>query len=133
MIQFTIEGTGTFELGETVRGHIVWTPESDKVPRHFTISLQWKTLGRGYPNRATVSKVNVDIQRVSEGQPITIPFALQLPLDAPATYIGSLLWIVWDICVDIDMPWTTDHHAEVRLNILPLGSRKKGRLAVQRA
>lgn len=88
--------------GETISGDIIWTvPE--ELPKRAIASIGWRTEGRGDVNRATVQEISLDFSKFARGGNATIPFQFQIPFNGPVSYDGSLLRIIWEVNVEIDL------------------------------
>lgn len=85
--------------GDLLSGSLIWqSPEGDQVPRKAIASLGWHTEGWGNTDQRTVQKRSFHVDPLhSSSQPI--PFAFQIPDNAPITYDGALIRIIWELHV----------------------------------
>jgi hypothetical protein len=121
MIEIHLQHQGAFEVGQQVKGTLIWTPDSDTLPRSILVSLGWRTEGRGFVDRQRVASMSPTVNRVVAGRPTMIPFAVELPLEGPMSYVGSLMRIIWELTVDIEKPWAIDEHLTIGLIVVPRG------------
>jgi hypothetical protein len=108
-------------LGGTVRGQVQWDPDA-KPPESVTVELRFRTEGRGTED----GRVVAGTERTFSGDPtMTAPwleFEFEVPADAPITYEGNLIRIIWEVEAGLDVPWARDPKASVGLTVLPLGA-----------
>jgi hypothetical protein len=82
----------SIKLGETVTGKFICQGIDRKLGA-VDISINWYTRGKGIQDRQTVRS---QIFNVIEPD-IIMPFSLELPTNAPPTYEGKLIRIVWEV------------------------------------
>lgn len=91
-------------VGETLEGTLIWHRSNSKVPKKATISIRWYTKGRGTRNTQTVQEFFIDPNQLISSQGVPIPFSLHIPYDAPITYNGFLIQVIWELKAFIEMP-----------------------------
>ena len=108
-------------LGSTVRGQVLWDP-SEKAPDSLTVELRFRTEGRGTEDVGVVAGT----ERTFTGDPtMTAPwmeFEFELPIDAPVTYDGNLIRVIWEVDARLDVAWARDPKATAELTVLPVGA-----------
>ncbi|MBI3948450.1 MAG: hypothetical protein HY321_21230 [Armatimonadetes bacterium] len=98
------------------------TPDGDVHCSHLRVRLQWRTEGRGNPATDKIAEVDVFQGTLSAGLPRTFDFRAQLP-DEPWSYSGRYINIVWEIAVDLDVPWSVNPRHSQPLVMAPLRRR----------
>ncbi|MCW3059200.1 MAG: hypothetical protein JWQ02_1021 [Capsulimonas sp.] len=93
-----------FRAGQVVRGLVTVTPNADVECRHLWVTLQWRTEGRGERETGVAQKEDIFQGRLTHGTPVQIPFQFTLP-QSPWSYSGKYVSIVWEVAVDVDVPW----------------------------
>ena len=119
MIAVTLADSGPLPAGAQVAGQVIWTPEGEKQPRGIKVSLRWRTEGRGSTDMLTVAELESPVTVASAGMPVQVPFSLNLPIDGPVSYNGNLIRIIWELCVEIDLPWAFNEQAQQQLIVVP--------------
>lgn len=108
------------EVGGRVRGQVTWDP-NQKAPDAVRVELGFVTEGRGNQDRGVVAWT----EREFQGDPTTIPpwlaFDLEVPADAPVSYDGRLIRVLWWVEAHLDVPWARDPSARADLVIHPRG------------
>jgi sporulation-control protein spo0M len=90
--------------GDHVRGHVEWI-SSGKEPRKIEVVCRWRIAGSG--NKLTeVVETEVE-ENIAARSQITIPFDFPIPLQ-PLTYDGKQFNVVWEIAVNVDLPFAFD-------------------------
>lgn len=74
--------------GEAIEGVVRWSDE--KTPRGLTVSLVYRTEGRGTQDSATVAEESL----APNGGPGEVSFRVKAP-EAPYTFDGSLISLRW--------------------------------------
>ena len=97
----------SFHPGETIRGTVQVTPETELTCKHLHIRLAWHTEGQGTRDSQSVAQIDVFQGTLPPRIPNHYDFAFALP-NAPWSYAGHYINIVWEIEVDIDVPWATN-------------------------
>jgi hypothetical protein len=81
------------ELGQSLKGQFIWRSPSVKKAIAVIISTGWSTRGKGICDRVTVGK-----QIFGDVEPNEIyGFAIDLSLNAPNSYEGKLIQIMWEV------------------------------------
>lgn len=94
----------TIVVGEAVSGKLIWHPDRNKMPKRGFILIVWYTEGRGTRDRQTVEKLRLDQNQLVLVQGGGIPFSLNVPDGGPITYNGTLIRVIWELQVVINMP-----------------------------
>ena len=119
MIELVLD-TIVAALGETVRGQVQWDPNA-KPPDAVVVELGFHTEGRGSEDRGVVAGT----ERTFAGDPTTIApwlqFELTIPHDAPVSYDGNLIRVLWWVEARLDVPWARDPKASESIQVLPKG------------
>jgi hypothetical protein len=98
-------GMQRFQPGETVEGSVEVVADGNVKCNHLYVRLQWHTEGRGTQDTGKVSEMDVFQGSLSGGMPSAFPFYFVLPLE-PWSYAGYYVSIVWEIHVELDVPWS---------------------------
>lgn len=117
MIDIQISQT-QIEIGEQVKAQVSWQVDG-RQPDGVTIEVGWRTEGRGTVNEGVVGKHAVEI---SDDDSFAAPWKgieTTIPLDAPVSYDGDLIRILWAVHVRLDIPWAKDEKAEEQFRVLP--------------
>jgi hypothetical protein len=111
------------ELGGRFRGHLVRSGELDDLAdtsksrvRGVRMRLQYRTEGRGTTDRSRVDEVTLaadDFGRVNSA------FELVVPDDAPVSYDGLLIRVIWEIEVIVDIKSRIDATEQYPVLVLP--------------
>ncbi|AFY74996.1 hypothetical protein Syn7502_03098 [Synechococcus sp. PCC 7502] len=95
-IDFELE-TPEVELGQVVTGNFIWQGSTARKSISVDIAIGWCTQGKGYQDQDTVCH-----QVFNEVEPdVIMPFAIALPLNAPPSYSGKLIKIMWKVTTTI--------------------------------
>ena len=115
------------ELGEEIRGRLVWTPTATTKVNAATVTAGWWTEGRGDRDSGALPLVSLNLpgNQFESGQSLSLSFVLKMPLLAPFTYDGKLLRILWEVRAHIDVPWASDVRAATRFIVGTPGTRKR--------
>lgn len=95
-------------LGSTVRGRVSWTASKDVSPRKIQVFLRWHTEGRGSTAKDTLVTGTHECGPVSAGEEVSFPFEFSIPEDVPVSFDGRLIRMIWEIGVQVDLPWAFD-------------------------
>lgn len=111
------------EVGQKLHGRLVWTAEQQAKPKHVKVALGWRTEGRGDVDRKTTTELKLEAGSVSAGDRTVFPFEFLLPNEGPISYDGSLLRILWEITVLVDLPglFARDEKYQLAIRVLPRG------------
>ena len=118
MIDVRIDNDGVTP-GDEITGEVHWTAEKDCTPKKITVSLGWRTEGRGDADRDVVASADQDGGPVFAGDVTKIPFRVRVPADACPGFAGTLVRLVWFVGVRVDLPWAIDEKAEVEVGVGP--------------
>ena len=102
--------------GEPVRGEVVAQPKVDVRCQGLTLTLGWRTAGRG----------NRDVEHHHEevlysgpwraGETVRYPFSLTLP-HRPLSHAGELVRIEWVLTATADLPWALNPETEAIIDV----------------
>jgi hypothetical protein len=114
IIQFTLRGGQDegglmlYQPGQRVRGTVQLIPDSgDLNCKHIFVRLQWHTEGRGDRDQQCIAQLDVFQGTLQARIPTTYDFAFMLPRE-PWSYAGHYVNIVWEIEVEVDVPWAVN-------------------------
>jgi len=112
-IHVTLEG-GRFESGawhylpgQPVSGTVEVRPLGNLKCNHLYVRLQWHTEGRGTRDEGRIGELDVFQGQLSAGLNTSYPFHMVLPQE-PWSYAGHYVNIVWEVFVEIDVPWAVN-------------------------
>ena len=118
MLTIEMLSDGPYNLGETIRGKLIWRPDGDSKYKGATVKLGWRTEGRGTQQKVDVAGLEGKESGQVDGRDgLDIDFEFTLPATGPASYNGSLLRIIWSISGRIDIPWAIDDKASVDIMV----------------
>lgn len=104
----------TYRAGETVRGHVFVSTDEAVKCRSLTVTVQWRTHGRG--NRCCGTPISVSLFEGDWPAGHEESYAFELPAPtSPATYHGEVLNVDHYLTARADVPWSIDPKAEVEL------------------
>ncbi len=75
-------------------------------PRAVRVSVGWRTEGRGDEDSEILLEETLHTGELPIGRR-EFPFAVQLP-EAPISYVGNYIKIVWQVAAHIDLAWKRD-------------------------
>ena len=110
----------TFLPRQNIEGSVQLVADKDLNCRHFWVRLEWHTEGRGDRDRAVVSEVDVFQGKLGAGIPTYHDFRFVLP-DAPWSFAGHYVNIVWAITTSVDIPRASDPNTQQRFILAPPG------------
>ncbi|MBN2718101.1 MAG: hypothetical protein JXX14_19805 [Deltaproteobacteria bacterium] len=119
-IQILLSGNkNVYSPGDTIVGEIVW--ELSKAPRRVTVSLRWRTDGKGTTDIGTVVETRpapahgafLDCDRAN--------FVIRIPETVHPSYEGQLIAVHWVIHATADLSFSIDPHAEAGVVISRTG------------
>ena len=106
--------TATVAPGDTLRGAVVVVVGDKPIDgKGLTLTLGWKTDGKGTDHKETVASRTLGTGSLAEGQTARLPFAVPIPADAPLSYKGTIVEVNWQAVVAIDLPWARDVKTEI--------------------
>ena len=123
-IQITLRGDAaggqwmTFKPRQTVEGNVQLISDRDLNCRHFWVRLEWHTEGRGDRDRTVVSEIDLFQGKLGAGIPTYHDFTFVLP-DAPWSFAGHYVNIVWEITTNVDIPMASDPNTKQRFILAP--------------
>ena len=123
MIDVRLEHT-PIAIGDTLSGKIVLHSSHKKVPKRVSISICWHTKGWGARDRKLVQELSLDHENLVSLRG-TIPFSLNIPHDGPISYNSSLICIIWEFQIFVDMPglFARDEKRILPFQVIPRQSR----------
>lgn len=92
------------EAGRDLKGQFLWQTNRSDLPNDITVSMVWRTEGRGEEDRQVVDSFTLEAQDLQTLQGRWLPFTFTVPHPGPITYNGALLRIIWEIQVKVDWP-----------------------------
>ena len=118
-----------FLPGSIISGHVEFTPEAETEVQGITIEIGWRTEGKGNEDQETVWDFDEEFSE-DVGNPTpeasgargivkTWPFRCTLP-GSPWSYTGKIVSIVWEVSVQMDVPWAMDIKASRRFIMRPV-------------
>lgn len=93
-------------LGHTVSGSVTW--QTDRPPERVVARVGWVTEGRGDADEEYFGEESLELGTSEFGSLNRLDFALQVPSDAPVSYDGKILRIVWVVEARVFLPWAKD-------------------------
>ncbi len=102
-------------LGHAVSGSA--TSDTDKAPDRVSARVGWMTEGRGDRDDEYFGEASLDVGESEFGTPDRLDFTLQIPSDAPPSYDGKILRIVWVVEVRLYLAWAKDIDATARFRV----------------
>jgi hypothetical protein len=103
------------ECGDRFTGSVQWHPLDDD-PVAARVELRYCTQGRGDPDGAVVSLVELDGAAGGSGR-----FELSVPASGPMSFDGALILVKWSIDLVIDTAMQPDADTSVPVTVLPRG------------
>lgn len=110
-LEIALDEDRPYEIGETVRGQIRVRVDKDCVCRGLTVSLNWRTHGRGNQTAGDSVTVKAFQGTWRAGASHSYPFEIEIP-PGPVTYRGHLLNVDHYLSARADIPWGFDPKAE---------------------
>ena len=111
------------ELGGRFRGRLVRAPQlDDRVDtgnsrtRGVRLRLRYRTEGRGSTDRVSVDEATFPAD--NHGR-IDSAFELAVPAQAPVSYDGTLIRVIWEIQVTVDIKHEIDDRGAAPVLVLP--------------
>ena len=96
-----------FAPGDTLRGSVQVVPDSDVRANHVWIRLQWHTEGKADRDLGRVAEQDIFQGQLTAQMPVQASFSFSLP-QAPWSYAGHYINIIWEVLVEIDVPLAPD-------------------------
>lgn len=101
------EGLRRYEPGEAMHGRVEVVPQAEVQCRHLFVRLRWHTEGKGDRDQAKVGEVDLFQGLLQAQRPYAFEFSLPLPKE-PWSYAGHYVNIVWEVEVELDVPWAVN-------------------------
>jgi hypothetical protein len=117
-IRIRLKGGTIYAPGDRVTGVFEILPEQTINCRGVDIKIGWRTEGKGRRDEQFIYSERYHIPELPNNKTYGETFAVELP-DAPWSYAGHYINIVWFVLVNIDIPLATDIHAEQRFVLQP--------------
>ena len=111
-------GVRRYAPGETLVGMAEVTPDREGRCNGVVARLAWRTEGRGEVERGTASEELLYSGDLALGVPLVRDFSLAVP-DAPWSYAGRYVSVVWEVTVLVDVPWARDLASSERIIVRP--------------
>jgi hypothetical protein len=93
--------------GSRVSGTATWNSEGGKQARAIEVVLRRRFTGKNTKEHIVNDVSEDDLGSRSQ---VVLPFDFEVPSDAPPTYEGKLVSIIWEIVATADIPWAVDQH-----------------------
>ena len=100
------------ECGATVSGIVSWS--GPKTPRSVSVTLKYKTEGRGSTDKGEASSVEVAADSQGYHQ-----FHLTVPDSGPVSFDGDLISVIWEVELKLDLKGRRDLKEQQRVEVLP--------------
>lgn len=100
------------ECGGFVTGTASWS--GPKLPRSVSVTLQYRTEGRGSTDSGEVASVQLTADNQGYQQ-----FQLPVPTQGPVSFDGNLISLIWEVELQLDLKGRRDPKESERVEILP--------------
>lgn len=100
------------ECGEQISGVASWS--GPKTPRSVTVSLKYRTEGRGSTDKGEVSST----QLVPDSQGYH-QFNVRVPSEGPPSFDGDLISLIWEVELRLDLKGRRDPKESARVEVVP--------------
>ena len=101
------DGVRRYAPGDSVSGTAEVVPDREGRCNGVVARLAWRTTGRGFVERGTAGDELLYSGPLAQGAPLLRDFSLTLP-EAPWSYAGHYVSVVWEVTVTVDVPWSPD-------------------------
>jgi hypothetical protein len=124
VIQFTLDGGENqgglmrFDPRSRLSGSVTVTPAKDIRAKQVYTRLQWHTEGRGDRDEGVVAAVEFPNAQLRANMPMVGRFTFDLP-DAPWSFAGHYINIVWEVMLVVDIPMASDLRASQPFILAP--------------
>ena len=115
--------TDIVEIGAQVTGHIQrWPSDGDDNSKKvgkveaIRVKVRWRTEGRGDRDWETVGEVNIPASDFGQAKG---SFAIPIPYDAPISYDGNLIRVLWEVEARTDRKYAVDPKFVLPLLVVP--------------
>lgn len=96
-----------YRPGQSAHGNITIFPDERVKCNHLHVRLLWHTEGRGTKYKEVIEEDDVFQGEFQAGMPRSFSFQFSLP-QAPWSYEGHYISVVWGVEVQVDVPWSKD-------------------------
>lgn len=103
----TLDGFPLLRPRQTLHGDLTIIPDEDVRCKAVVLTVGWHTEGRGTRHAETVDTQTLLEGNLRAGIPAQVAFVVQLP-EAPWSYQGKYVSVVWALEVKLDVPWGRD-------------------------
>ncbi len=122
MMEVEFINASTQAAGGVVSGLLVLRPEKDVSVQASSVSLHWRTEGRGDVDSSEVSKVDLGaLGNLSPRDERRFAFELPIHPDGPISYDGKLIRVIWEVRVHLDVPWAWDKRQVFPVRVVSRG------------
>jgi hypothetical protein len=80
--------------GDWLEGRCQWFPEPNDRNKKAILTVGWRTEGRGNVDQKVIQELAIQPEESTS-------FRCQIPCDAPCSYDGELIRIIWEVKVEI--------------------------------
>jgi Arrestin (or S-antigen), C-terminal domain len=108
----------TYAPGERIRGHVSVSADTAVRTKGLSVSLGWRTHGRGNKAEGPESKVQLYSGEWAAGEQSSYAFELVAP-SGPASYHGTIVNVDHYLTARADLPWALDPKAETEILLVP--------------
>lgn len=119
MLSVEFSGGEEIEAGGVVTGRLIVRPDAAVKVQGSSVSLQWRTEGRGDKESRAVA--TVDLGALGELGPMqerSFPFEFRVPEEGPMSYDGKLVRILWEVKAHLDVPWAVDEREAFPVRVI---------------
>ena len=121
VISIRLKGLGqtqVFHPGDTLSGVVEIQPEDIIKCRQIVLTVGWHTEGRGDINQMTIHEERLPTTAISPDTPVLHHFDVVLPPE-PWSYVGTLIRIVWQVHVKVDIAFGGDMNEYLQFVLEP--------------
>ena len=108
----------SYAPGERIRGHVTVTIDEAVRCKGLTVTLQWRTHGRGNRSLGPASSVELFQGEWGAGEQRAYGFEFIAP-SGPASYHGTFVNVDHYLTARVDLPWAFDPKAEAEVLLVP--------------
>ncbi|MDH3194264.1 MAG: hypothetical protein OEM40_08110 [Acidimicrobiia bacterium] len=101
--------------GHSISGSATW--HTDQSPDRVSARVGWITEGRGDRDEEYFSEASLDVGESEFGTPSDFDFTLPIPADAPSSYDGKILRVIWVVEVRLYLSWAKDVKNTARFRV----------------
>jgi hypothetical protein len=81
-------------LGDFLEGRCQWFPDTEDRKKKAIVTVGWRTEGRGDVDHQFFTELSLNPEELTT-------FRCQIPINAPPSYDGELIRIIWEVKVEI--------------------------------